>query len=179
MAAQSCWEDINMLDDSDASFRDLSSVFSYICFLWEKLIQCSESASNFAVECWGWFRTVIAVSTLAWMLNESNLSWVFIQLFLQVSAILSVYNVIQTFGTVFAQLQRWVNTQKRWIAILKSICSSSQPSTMVPAIFLWHTGIFLKVFYPKIRTRKQSSYYEAAQCKHTHLALLLEHCEVI
>ena len=136
MAAQSCWEDINMLDDSDASFRDLSSVFSYICFL------CSESASNFAVECWGWFRTVTAVSTLAWMLNESNLSWVFIQLFLQISAILCVYNVIQTFGTVFAQLQRWVNTQKRWIAILKSICSSSQPSTMVPAIFLSNLHIF-------------------------------------
>ena len=96
----------------------------------------------------GWFRTVIAVSTLAWMLNESNLSWVFIQLFLQISAILCVYNVIQTFGTVFAQLQRWVNTQKRWIAILKSICSSSQPSTMVPAIFLSNLHIF-ESFLPK------------------------------
>ena len=133
MAAQSCWEDINMLDDSDASFRDLSSVFSYIL--------CSESASNFAVECWGWFRTVIAVSTLAqlecWMRAtylECSCSCFY------KSVQFCVYNVIQTFGTVFAQLQRWVNTQKRWIAIGKSICSSSQPSTMVPAIFLsnWH-----------------------------------------
>ena len=97
----------------------------------------------------GWFRTVIAVSTLAqlecWMRAtylECSCSCFY------KSVQFCVYNVIQTFGTVFAQLQRWVNTQKRWIAILKSICSSSQPSTMVPAIFLSNLHIF-ESFLPK------------------------------